>query len=138
MDWKRVTINTTEEGLDLVGYKLSEIGITQYELVEDAASTQKIQDDAVRGRLQLLPGGLDQQAPADLHGLVEALPVVGPVLVADALHLDGQAPQVQAVRALELTTAARRAESCSSPTAFSVRYTRTQGCRAASTASAST
>ena len=40
MDWKRVTINTTEEGLDLVGYKLSEIGITQYELVEDAASTQ--------------------------------------------------------------------------------------------------
>ena len=45
MDWKRVTINTTEEGLDLVGYKLSEIGITQYELVEDAASTQKILDE---------------------------------------------------------------------------------------------
>ena len=45
MDWKKVTINTTEEGLDLVGYKLSEIGITQYELVEDAASTQKILDE---------------------------------------------------------------------------------------------
>lgn len=45
MDWKKVSIYTTEEGLDLVGYKLSEIGITQYELVEDAAATQKILDE---------------------------------------------------------------------------------------------
>ena len=45
MDWKKVTIYTTEEGLELVGYKLSEIGITQYELVEDAASTQRILDE---------------------------------------------------------------------------------------------
>ncbi len=45
MDWKKVTIMTTEEGLDFLSYKLDEIGITQFEIVEDAASTQKILDE---------------------------------------------------------------------------------------------
>lgn len=45
MDWKRVSIMTTEEGLEFICYKLDEIGITQFEMVEDAASTQRILDE---------------------------------------------------------------------------------------------
>ncbi len=35
---KKVSIMTTEEGLEFLCYKLDEIGITQFEMVEDAAS----------------------------------------------------------------------------------------------------
>lgn len=45
MDWKKVSIMTVEEGLEFICYKLDEIGITQFEMVEDAASTQKILDE---------------------------------------------------------------------------------------------
>lgn len=45
MDWKKVSIMTTEEGLEFICYKLDEIGITQFEMVEDAASTQRILDE---------------------------------------------------------------------------------------------
>lgn len=48
MDWKRVSIMTTEEGLEFLCYKLDEIGITQFEMVEDAASTQKILDETAQ------------------------------------------------------------------------------------------
>ncbi len=45
MDWNKVSVMTTEEGLDVLCYKLESIGITQVELVEDAASTQRILDE---------------------------------------------------------------------------------------------
>lgn len=48
MDWKKVSIMTTEEGLEFLCYKLDEIGITQFEMVEDAASTQKILDETAQ------------------------------------------------------------------------------------------
>ena len=48
MDWKRVSIMTTEEGLEFICYKLDEIGITQFEMVEDAASTQRLLDETAQ------------------------------------------------------------------------------------------
>ncbi len=45
MDWNRVSIMTTEEGLDLIAWKLEEADIKQFELVEDVASTQRILDE---------------------------------------------------------------------------------------------
>lgn len=45
MDLYRITIHTTEEGLDLVGYALDEVGLTQYEMVEDAAAVQRFLDE---------------------------------------------------------------------------------------------
>lgn len=36
MDLNRVTVYTTQEALELVGYTLEQAGIPQYELVEDS------------------------------------------------------------------------------------------------------
>ncbi len=41
MDLNRVTIYTTQEALELVGYTLETVGITQYELVEDSEVVQR-------------------------------------------------------------------------------------------------
>lgn len=45
MDWKKVSIMTTEEGLEFICYKLDEIGITQFEMVEDVQTTQRYLDE---------------------------------------------------------------------------------------------
>ena len=45
MDLNRVTVYTTQEALELVGYTLEQAGIPQYELVEDSRVVQQFLDE---------------------------------------------------------------------------------------------